>query len=305
MKTKEIREIILKELPSIIEEDKEIHDLILRLSKEHFADKEKTDNRFDKILKELAADREIQIKEWDVQNQRWAEQTKRWDEQDKRWQEQAKRWEEQDKKWAEQARQWDENNKRWAENVKRWDENDKRWAANAKRWDENDKRWEEQEKKWQENQQIIRDILESIKVLNRKHEQSIGALGARWGLRSEQSFRNALKGILGEVSELEVVNVVEYDEEGEVFGSPDQIELDLIIKNGLLVICEIKSSMSKADMHIFHKKAEFYQKKHNRKAQRLMVISPMIDKKASELARNLGIQTYSYVEDIEPNAFSV
>jgi hypothetical protein len=130
-------------------------------------------------------------------------------------------------------------------------------------------------------------------------------LGARWGLRSEQSFRNALKGILGEVTELEVVNVVEYDEEVEVFGRPDQIELDLIIKNGLFMVSEIKPSMSKADMHIFHKKAEFYQKKHNRKAQRLMVISPMIDKKASELARDLGIQTYSYVEDIEPNAFSV
>jgi hypothetical protein len=114
-----------------------------------------------------------------------------------------------------------------------------------------------------------------------------------------------LKGILGEVTELEVINVVEYDEEGEVFGRPDQIELDLIIQNGLFMICEIKSSMSKADMHMFHKKAEFYQKKHNRKAQRLMVISPMIDKKASELARDLGIQTYSYVEDIEPNAFSV
>jgi len=277
VKTKEIREIIMKELPSILEQDKEIQDLILRLSKEHFAEKEKTEDRFDKILREIAADREAQIKKW----------------------------EEQDKKWAEQARQWDENNKRLAENVKRWEENDKRWAENVKRWDENDKRWAEDEKKWQENQQVIRDILESIKVLNRKHEQSIGALGARWGLRSEQSFRNALKGILGEVTELEVINVVEYDEEGAVFGRPDQIELDLIIKNGLFIICEIKSSMSKADMHIFHKKAEFYQKKHNRKAQRLMVISPMIDKKALELARDLGIQTYSYVEDIEPNAFSV
>lgn len=263
MKTKEIREIIMKELPSILEQDKEVQDLILRLSKERFAEKEKTEDRFDKILREIAADREAQIKKW----------------------------EEQDKKWAEQARQWNENNKRLAENVKRWDENDKRWA--------------EDERKWQENQQIIRDILESIKVLNRKHEQSIGALGARWGLRSEQAFRNALKGILGEVTKLEVINVVEYDEEGEVFGRPDQIELDLIIQNGLFIICEIKSSMSKADMHMFHKKAVFYQKKHNRKAQRLMVISPMIDKKASELARDLGIQTYSYVEDIEPNAFSV
>lgn len=199
----------MKELPSILEQDKEVQDLILRLSKERFAEKEKTEDRFDKILREIAADREAQIK-----------------------------------KWAEQARLWNENNKRLAENVKRWDENDKRWA--------------EDERKWQENQQIIRDILESIKVLNRKHEQSIGALGARWWLRAEQAFRNALKGILGEVTKLEVIN-----------------------------------------------KAVFYQKKHNRKAQRLMVISPMIDKKASELARDLGIQTYSYVEDIEPNAFSV
>ncbi len=124
-------------------------------------------------------------------------------------------------------------------------------------------------------------------------------------MRAEQAFRNALKGILGEVTKLEVINVVEYDEEGKVFGRPDQIELDLIVQNGLFMICEIKSSMSKADMHMFHKKAVFYQKRHNRKAHRLMVISPMIDKKASELARDLGIQTYSYVEDIEPNAFSV
>jgi hypothetical protein len=242
MKPKEIREIILRELPTVLEQDKEVQNLILRLSKEHFADKRKTEDRFDKILKELAEDREIQNKKWEGQ---------------------------------------------------------------AKRWEEQDKRWGEQEKKWQENQKIIHEILESVKALSRKHDNTIGALGARWGLRSEQSFRNALKGILGEVPELEVINVVEYDEEGEVFGRPDQIELDLIIKNGLFMICEIKSSMSKADVHIFYKKAEFYQKKHNRKAQRLMVVSPMIDKKALELARDLGIQTYSYVEDIEPNAFSV
>lgn len=242
MKGKEIREIILKELPIIIEQDREVRQLILRLSKNHFADKKKTEDRFDKLITELAADREAQIRKWDEQ---------------------------------------------------------------SKLWDDNAKRWDEQEQKWQENQKIIHEILESVRALSRKHDNTIGALGARWGLRSEQSFRNALKGILGEVTELEVINVVEYDEEGEVFGRPDQIELDLIIQNGLFMICEIKSSMSKADMHMFHKKAEFYQKKHNRKAQRLMVISPMIDKKASELARDLGIQTYSYVEDIEPNAFSV
>ncbi len=84
---------------------------------------------------------------------------------------------------------------------------------------------------------------------------------------------------MGEVSGLEVINV---------------IELDLIIKNGLLLICEIKSLMSKV---------EFYQKRHNKKAHRLLVISPMIEKKALELAKELGIQVYSYVEDIELDVF--
>lgn len=289
MKDKEIREIILKELPNIIEQDREVQQLILRLSKDHFADKEKTEDRFDKILKELAEDRETQNRKWEEQDKKWQENVKRWDEQDRWWQENVKRWDEQDKKWQ--------------KNAKRWEEQNTRWQEQAKRWDEHDKRWEEQDRKWEDNQKVIHEMLESIKVMNRKYDSTIGALGARWGLRSEQSFRNALRGILGEVSKLEVINVVEYDEDGEIFGHPEQVELDLIIKHGMLMICEIKSSMSKADIYIFQKKAAFYQKKHSRKAQRLIVISPMVDKNALELAKNLGIKVYSYVEDIEPDIF--
>ena len=43
-----------------------------------------------------------------------------------------------------------------------------------------------------------------------------------------------------------MINITEYDDEGEVFGRPDQIELDLLIKNGLLIIGEIQSSISKS-----------------------------------------------------------
>lgn len=325
MKTKEIRDIILKELPAILEQDKEVQALVLRLSEGRFADKEKTEDRFDKMLRELVADREAQGRRWEEEAKRWKEQDKKWAEQvklreeqdkkwdeqikrseeiDKKWAEQIKRSEELDKKWTEQVKHWEEQDKKWAEQVKLWDEQDKKWAEQVKRWDDQDKKWAEQEAKWQENQKEIRALMASLKALDNKNETLMGAIGARWGLRSEQSFRNALKGILSEVSGLEVINVVEYDEEGEVFGRPDQIELDLVIKNGLLIICEIKSSVSKADIHIFCKKAEFYQKKHFVKADRLMVISPMIDKKALELAKNWGIKTYSYVDDIEPEVFS-
>jgi hypothetical protein len=84
-----------------------------------------------------------------------------------------------------------------------------------------------------------------------------------------------------------------------VFGRPDQVELDLIIRNGLLLIAEIKSSMSRSDMYSFERKTRFYEKKHQRKAQRLIVISPMVDPRAQEVAKKLGIKVYSYTDEVE------
>jgi hypothetical protein len=230
----QIKDIIMRELPRILEQDSEVRGLILRLSMRQFADKQETESRFDRLLDELRRDRE------------------------------------------EQARKWEEHHV------------------------EDASKWADQNRKWDENQRTINRILDSIEALNRKHDSTLGALGACWGLYSEQSFRNALKGILEESFGVQVLNVVEYDGEGQVFGRPDQIELDLVIKDGLLIICEIKSSMSKADMVIFDRKVKFYEQQHQRQAARTMVISPMVDARAQAVAKDLGIQVYSHAQDIEP-----
>jgi len=104
MKTKDIRDIILKELPALLEQDREVREFLEQLFKDRFADREKTEDRFNKILKELDEDRETQ------------------------------------------------------------------------------------NRRWEDNQKVIHEMLESIKVMNRKYDSTIGALGARWGLRSEQSL---------------------------------------------------------------------------------------------------------------------
>ena len=136
--------------------------------------------------------------------------------------------------------------------------------------------------------------------LNKKYDQTIGALGTRWGLHSEETFRNAIGGILQEFpSGVEVVHVNEFDDSGEVFGRPDQVELDLIIRNGQLLIAEIKSSMSRGDMYLYERKARFYEKRHQRTAQRLIVISPMVEEKARTIATKLGITIYSYTDEVK------
>lgn len=163
--------------------------------------------------------------------------------------------------------------------------------------------WQEQNRKWDKNQAAMskefKQVYDALKAQAAKQERGIGALGSRWGLQSEKAFRDALAGILEQSFGVEVINVNEYDDEGVVFGRPDQVELDVIIKNGLLIICELKSSIDKAGMYSFERKARFYEQRHQRQASRLIVISPMIDARARPVAERLGIETYGDSIDVE------
>ena len=151
---------------------------------------------------------------------------------------------------------------------------------------------EEQARKWD-------DQMAENKRMNKRYESTIGALGSRWGLYSEAAFRNGLKAILEESFGVEVLNLNEYDQDGVVFGRPDQVEIDVIIKNGVTILCEIKSSMSKADMYIFDRKATFYENRHQRSVTRKIVMCPMVDHRALPVAENLAIEVYSYSDQVK------
>ena len=264
MENQQLVQLIRQELPGILQRDREMREWVLRLTREQYADKRETESRFDRLLEELRRDREESTRKWE-ENQRELRAMR------------------------------EEHNRKWEENQREL--RAMREEQNRK-WEEQNRKWEEQNRKWHENQATINAMLEEIRALSRKHDSTIGALGARWGLRTEQSFRNALKGILEDSFGVEVINVTEFDDEGEVFGRPDQVELDVIIQDGTLILCEIKSSMSKSDMYTFGRKVAFYEKRHGRKADRKIVISPMVDDPAQKVARELGIEVYSYANEV-------
>ncbi|WP_353684127.1 DUF3782 domain-containing protein [Thermodesulfovibrio sp. 3907-1M] len=174
------------------------------------------------------------------------------------------------------------------------EQSEKRWQEWSKRWDETQAEWN---RKWEENQKTINEMLKRLDKIDRRHLYTIGALGARWGLYSEESFRNGLKAIIEDSFGVEVMRYVDYDEKGEVFGPPDQIELDLIIRNGVVIACEIKSSMSKADMYTLWRKKKFYEKKHQKKVDRVIAICPMVDPRAKPAAEKLGIELYTHSDE--------
>ena len=161
-----------------------------------------------------------------------------------------------------------------------------------------EQRWQEDQEKWQEHHRTNQEMLTEIKDIKTKHEASIGALGARWGLQSESAFRNGLRAILENSFHVKVERYADFDQEGLIFGRPDQVELDVIIFNGTVILCQLKASMSKSDMYAFWRKAQFYEKQHQRRADRLLAISPMIDDKAKQVAKELQIETYSYSDEV-------
>ena len=169
----------------------------------------------------------------------------------------------------------------------------------ARKWDtfnqEQARKWDafsqEQARKWD-------DQMAENHRMDKRFNSTMGAIGSRWGLHSEASFRNGLKGILQDSFGVEVINLNEFDDDGDVFGEPDQVEIDIIIKNGVVIVCEIKSSIDKAGMYIFNRKVAFYEK-HHRSVTRKMVICPMVDARALPVAERLGIEIYSYADEVE------
>ncbi|MCS6906625.1 MAG: DUF3782 domain-containing protein [Anaerolineales bacterium] len=188
------------------------------------------------------------------------------------------------------------------ESERRWQENQRKWEENQRKWKENQRQLqamqEEGQRRWEENQSQIRALLEEIKRLDHRIDRTLGAIGARWGVSTENSFCDALRAILEESFGVMVEQVRYWDESGEVLSHPDQVELDVIIRNGELLACEIKSAASRADIHAFERKVRSYENRTNRKIHRMLLISPMVRKKDRELADKLGIEVYSDAEDV-------
>jgi len=299
MDANQLKELIAKELPRLLREDPLLRAYVLDLTREFYADKKQTEDRFTALLERLDRKEEEYNRRWTEMQRRWEETQREWN---TTWKDTLREW---NAKWEETLREW---NAKWEATQREWNA---KWEATQREWNakwettqrEWNAKWETTQRqwnaKWEENQRNFDKVHQEIMAQAKKFDRAIGALGARWGLRSEKAFRDALAGILEDHFGVQVLHVNEFDESGEVFGRPEQVELDIIVQDGLLIICELKSSVSTADMYTFERKARFYEKRHNRKADRLLVISPMIDARAEEVARALGIKTYADSSEVE------
>jgi len=151
-----------------------------------------------------------------------------------------------------------------------------------------------------EHSEAIRSLQEEQakhSELLRRLDSKIGALGRRWGLMSEAAFREGMYELLTPYG-FRVERFWARDEEGFVFGRPEQIEIDLLVRNETTIAAEIRSSVSKADVWVFLRKVEFLERLLNRKIDRRAIISPFVDDDALEFAQQTGVEVFTAPEEL-------
>jgi hypothetical protein len=142
----------------------------------------------------------------------------------------------------------------------------------------------EQELVW-----LREDMMRGFDLVNRQ----ISALGARWGLMSEQAFREGLRGILEKEFGVKVERWVTKDEEGTVYGFSSVIEIDIAVKDGKTLLIEISSRMGLSDVAAFLRKAQLYERKTGIKPDRLIMVTPYAEEAAIKAAREVGVEIYT------------
>ena len=66
-----------EELPTLVQQDPEVRQLLQNALSSYFADRAETESRFDRVLAELRYDREQQAIKWAANERRWDEQDRK------------------------------------------------------------------------------------------------------------------------------------------------------------------------------------------------------------------------------------
>ncbi|MEM0374473.1 MAG: PD-(D/E)XK nuclease family protein [Ignisphaera sp.] len=153
----------------------------------------------------------------------------------------------------------------------------------------------EEIKKNMATKQELEDIRKNMATKDdiKRLETIITGLGARWGIMNEDSFRQGIREILSNTG-WKVSKEVLYDKDGYVYEEPSDVEYDIVVKDGNVILIEITSSLKRGDLPIIKRKKELYEKVKNVKVILVYVVTPFVHDRYPErvkaMAKDMGIE---------------
>ncbi|MEM1637251.1 MAG: DUF3782 domain-containing protein [Pyrobaculum sp.] len=172
-----------------------------------------------------------------------------------------------------------------------------------------------------ENTKAIKSLQEQVKTLQKqvrtlqvqvskhakileKHTKAIAeltskinALGTRWGIVSEEAFRESIKYLVEDLLKAyKVSKWTYYDKDGTVYGHPSYVEVDVLVRDNEHILVEFKSYADKPDVAELYRIGQLYEKVSGVKP-RLLIVASAIRKRAKELADQLEVECRGAVLD--------
>ena len=124
----------------------------------------------------------------------------------------------------------------------------------------------------------------------RETRRVVITIAHRFGVISEEAFRQAMKYVVEDVLGVAKVERWVYkDEEGFVYGYPSIVEVDVAVKDREHILIEIKSRVSKADVAELHRIGKLYERVEKVKP-RLVIVGGFVDPDTQSLAKRLGVE---------------
>lgn len=200
-----------------------------------------------------------------------------------------------DKKFNEILERLDEHSKKLESHDRKFNEILERLDIHQKRLEVHDGKFNEVLERLDRHEEEIIRLREEMRRGFELIDRHISALGARWGIMAESSFREGLKGIIEKELGLKTDRWVHYDDSGYVYGKPSPVEIDIATRDQKIILIEVSSHVRKQDIAIFAKKIELYMRMVGRQPERTMIIAPYIDEEAKRLAEEYGIEIYTGV----------
>ncbi|MCS7299240.1 MAG: DUF3782 domain-containing protein [Spirochaetia bacterium] len=145
--------------------------------------------------------------------------------------------------------------------------------------------------------EIDRKIDREVERLDRKIDESVGrldrkleAIGGRWGLSSEKAITKFAEDLVsswgGEVKKWKssaVVKIGDFEEKREY-------EIDIVVKDGVEMVVEVKSSCSVSEVERFEEAVRVYEQEVGRKVSEKRIVTYFIYEDAKKLAEKKGIK---------------
>jgi hypothetical protein len=255
------REALKKLILELIEEDREFRHAIMAVAgyKEILDRITRLEERFAKLEERFAALEERQLE----LEKRFAKLEERF----ARLEEEFKRLEERQQKLEERFAQLEERFLKLEERVARL---------------------EERVTRLEERMLKVEESLENLSRL-------VITVAHRFGVASEEAFREAMKGILEEYFGATAHRWTVFDSEGLVYGRPSTVEVDVVVKDNVHILVEVKSRVDTGDILELSRIAKLYEKREGVKPE-LAIVGAFITPRARELAEKLGVKIYTYTE---------